>query len=351
MRYSQFKIVERDTIDKERLKKIDRITRKLQSDPDLVDEIFKQISTKAKDIEGNFINRFVSMLDPEKTTPEKDQTFADFLKKYAEIISEVESTTEEKFAFIGNLGKKSYVDVGKLMQPGKSSWDSWLSKDSFARKLFDRAFGDPRLITDNKGPGEAALAILSPDIKLALGGAGDLEIKGKPIEVKASASAKKGSGGGRLTPTKNTLGVLQAQDVGKYLFPQDKVQQQAIIENYRNCSSRKFPQFVADFNLDSQQINGLLSQIFKEPTIQDMVAEVSKKGKNITSKDLVQLSIFNYGRSQNDEHFLMLEKASRTSFYFDIDNWDLPGFGYSLNVFGSDLRSTGQTQIYIMSRV
>ena len=37
MRYSQFKIVERDTIDKERLKKIDRITRKLQSDPDLVD--------------------------------------------------------------------------------------------------------------------------------------------------------------------------------------------------------------------------------------------------------------------------------------------------------------------------
>ena len=88
MRYRQFKIVERDTIDKERLKKIDRITRKLQSDPDLVDEIFKQISTKAKDIEGNFINRFVSMLDPEKTTPEKDQTFADFLKKYAEIIYE-----------------------------------------------------------------------------------------------------------------------------------------------------------------------------------------------------------------------------------------------------------------------
>ena len=33
MRYRQFKLVERDTVDKERLKKIDRINRKLQDDP------------------------------------------------------------------------------------------------------------------------------------------------------------------------------------------------------------------------------------------------------------------------------------------------------------------------------
>ena len=36
----------------------------------------------------------------------------------------------------------------------------------FSKKLFDYAFGDPRLTTDNKGPGEAALAILSPKIQL-----------------------------------------------------------------------------------------------------------------------------------------------------------------------------------------
>lgn len=349
MRYRQFKLVERDTVDKERLKKIDRINRKLQDDPALVDEIFKRISTQAKDLEGNFINRFVDMLDPQRTAPETDQTFADFLKKYAEIISEVESTTEEKFAFIGNLGKKSYVNSAKIMKPGKSSWDDWLAGDDFARKLFDRAFGDPRLITDNKGPGEAALAILSPDIKLALGGAGDIEIKGKPIEVKASASVKKGSGGGRLTPTKGTLGSLQAIDVAKLLFPEDKVKQKAITDNYRNCSARVFPQFVADFQLTTEQLQGLLQQIFKEPSIQDMVVKAAKKGANITAKDLVGLSIYNYGRSQNDEHFLLLDKASRTSLYFDIDNWDLPGFGYGLTVFGSDSRSVAQTQIRILA--
>ena len=66
MRFFQFKLDEKvrpprpqTGLDPERLKKIDRITRKLQSDPELVDEIFTQISTKAKDIEGNFINRFI----------------------------------------------------------------------------------------------------------------------------------------------------------------------------------------------------------------------------------------------------------------------------------------------------
>ena len=125
MRYHQLKLVEKD-LDRERAKKLDRITRKLQSDPDLVDEVIKQLSLKAKDIEGNFINRFVAMLDPEKTNPERDQAYSNFLKKYAEIISEVESTTEEKFAFIGGLGKKSYVNEKALLKPGKSSWDDWL---------------------------------------------------------------------------------------------------------------------------------------------------------------------------------------------------------------------------------
>ena len=124
MRFRQFKIDERvrpvTGLDPERLKKIDRITRKLQDDPDLVDEIFKQISTKAKDIEGNFINRFIAMLNPDNTRPEADQAFSNFLRKYAEVISEVESTTEEKFAFIGNLGKKSGQGFYKYSK-GKSN--------------------------------------------------------------------------------------------------------------------------------------------------------------------------------------------------------------------------------------
>ena len=85
MRFFQFKLDEKvrpprpqTGLDPERLKKIDRITRKLQSDPELVDEIFKQISTKAKDIEGNFINRFIDKKTIRKILLKKFHSITDF---------------------------------------------------------------------------------------------------------------------------------------------------------------------------------------------------------------------------------------------------------------------------------
>ena len=76
-------------------------------------------------------------------------------------------------------------------------------------------------------------------------------------------------------------------------------------------------------------------------------SKVAEKGKNITGKDLLQLSIYNYGRSQNDEHFLILVKSTRSSLYFQIDNWDQPGLQFSLNIFGNDLWSHDKGQAYM----
>lgn len=349
MRFNEFKLFEKDPLNKDQLKKLDRINRKLQSDPTLIDEIFKELSMKAKDIEGQFINRFVAMLEPTKTRPETDQMYSNFLKKYAEVISEVPSSTEEKFAFIGSLGKKSYINEKRLMTPGKSSWDDWLQGNDFIKKLFDHAFGDPRLTTDNKGPGEAALAILSPNIKLSVGGSGDIEVNGTPVEVKAAAGTS--TGAGRLTPTKNTLGIYNAKQVAGMLFPSDKLKQDAVVKAYPNCSANVFGKFVQDFDLSTEQVQKLLSNIFREDSIQDMVSKVAAKGSGISGRDLLGLSIYNYGRSQNDEHFLILVKATRTSLYFHIDSWEqASGLQFSLNVFGNDLRTVGQTQVGILKR-
>lgn len=347
MRYNDFKLVEAAQLDKERVKKLDRINRKLQNDPNLVDEVFKELSMKSKDIEGNFKNRFLDLLDPENTAPEKDQSFSNFLKKYAEVIAECPGTTEEKFAFIGSLGKKSHIDEKKLITPGKQSWDAWLTGSEFSKKLFDYSFGDPRLTTDNKGPGEAALAILSPNIALSLGGSGDIDVNNIPVEVKAAAG--KGTGAGRLTPTKNTLGIYNSQQVAKMLFPSDPAKQQIIKERYANCSANAFGNFVQDLELTVDQCQNLLQNIFREESIQDKVVAVAKKGPQITGRDLLGLSIFNYGRSQGDEHFLILVRVNRTSLYFHIDEWEKAhGMQFSLNVFGNDLRTVGQTQIGIL---
>lgn len=348
MRYNEIRLVE-EGLTKDQMKKMDRINRKMQADPSIIDELFKELSMKAKDIEGQFVNRFVAMLDPENTRPETDQTFANFLKKYAEVIAECPGTQEEKFAFIGSLGKKSHVDEKKLMTPGKQSWDSWLTGTEFSKKLFDFAFGDPRLVTDNKGPGEAALAILSPNIKLSVGGSGDIDVNNIPVEVKAAAGTS--TGAGRLTPTKNTLGVYTAAQVAKMLFPNDQAKQKLITDNYKNCSANAFGNFVQDMELSVEQIQKLLSNIFREESIQDKVSAVAQKGPQITGRDLLGLSLYNYGRSQNDEHFLILVRKNRSSLYFHIDEWEkAQGLQFSLNVFGSDLRTVGQTQVGILTR-
>ena len=58
--------------------------------------------------------------DLQRTQPEADQMFANFLKDYAAIVSETEGTNEEKFEFLGNLGKVDHIDVKKL-----ASMASW----------------------------------------------------------------------------------------------------------------------------------------------------------------------------------------------------------------------------------
>lgn len=348
MRFQDIKLVEEE-LNKDRLKKLDRITRKLEADPALIDEIFKEISMKAKDIEGQFVNRFIAMMDPKDTAPEKDQAFANFLKKYAEVIAECPGSQEDKFAFIGDLGKKNHINTDKLLSNGKSTWDSWLIGSEFSKTLFEYAFGDPRLTTDNKGPGEAALAILSPDIELSVGGAGDIVVKGTPVEVKAAAGSS--TGAGRLTPTKNTLGIYNSKQVAKMLFPNDDAKAGLVEKNWKNCPANAFGNFVQELDLSIEQVQKLLSNIFREETIQDKVSSVAGKGKNITGRDLLGLSIFNYGRSQNDEHFLILVKKNKSSLYFHIDEWEkAAGLQFNLTVFGNDLRTVGQTQVGILTR-
>lgn len=343
----RFKEILAEDLTKDQRKKISRINNRLESDPDLIDEIWKDLALKAKDIEGQFVNRFITMLDPEKTDPEKDQAFKDFLKKYAQIIAEIDAPTEEKFAFINSLGKKSHINEKNLLSPGKSSWDDWLTGSNFSKKLFEAAYSDPRLITNNKGPGEAALAILSPNITLALGGAGDVVVNGTPVEVKAAAG--NATSAGRLIPTKNTLGVYTAKQVAEMLFPNDPSKQSLLIEKYKTCSANAFGNLVQEFDLTPEQIQKLLSNIFREESIQDKVAKVAKKGPQITGRDLLGLSIYNYARSQNDEHFLILVKANRTSLYFRVDQWEQAhGLQFSLALFGNDTRAVGKTQVGIL---
>jgi hypothetical protein len=103
---------------------------------------------------------------------------------------------KEVKAFISKFANPEFDPINaKALTPsgGMSSPAELLTvvTDPFAKKLFEKIFHDFGGKTD-AGPGEAALAILSPNI--TYGSPGDIVVNGQKIEVKASRSAKGSAG-------------------------------------------------------------------------------------------------------------------------------------------------------------
>ena len=86
------------------------------------------------------------------------------------------------------INTKALVPSGGMQQPAELLS---IVTDPFAKKLFEKIFHEFGGKTD-AGPGEAALAILSPHI--TYGSPGDIVVNGIKVEVKASRSAKGAAG-------------------------------------------------------------------------------------------------------------------------------------------------------------
>ena len=137
-------------------------------------------------------------------TLERDTDTAGYVADLTQIIIDTPGTYQEKHDFINGF-PTGYVDV-KLMLSGKRvKYTDLLTGGTFVTRVFDKlkrvTFGTA------KGPGEFALAVMSPHIRIT--GKGDLNIGKDIIEVKASAGKEVSSGGGRL----GTPGLLYSDNV------------------------------------------------------------------------------------------------------------------------------------------
>lgn len=345
MRYKEFKLVEANNRDQ--LRKMQRIYAKMQENPAVIDELWNIISTKVAADEGGMESRIVKALQPENTKPEDDQTYgAGFLEGLVDAIDKTEGTVEEKIAFAQTLGKVDHIDTNALLQP-LSGWSDWLVGTPFSQRLFDTMFNFAPFRQDNKGPGEFALAILSPKITLK-GAKGDIDVAGTPIEVKAGMTAS----GGRLSPTKGTLGMLHGNKAfWSSLFPEDAVKGSELAK-VNKINANNYSAFLEQNGLGPDQSTAILSAIFKAEGVQPLVKKAGELGSKVTAADLVKIAVKNYGVSQGDEHFLILQKDIRTSMYFFVDNLDpiLNRLSFSLPLIDSDARSQGQAQIGILKK-
>ena len=344
MRYREF-IVEKPT--KDQLRKMQRIYNKMEQNPAYIEELWNTISTKVQDDEGKLNDRILTALQPENTKPEDDQTFANnFIDAFVKAIDKTEGTVEEKIQFANTLGGVDHIDTKALLQP-LSGWSDWLVGTPFAQRLFDTMFNLPDFRTDNKGPGEVALALLSLKIKLSKT-KGDIVVDGTPIELKGGKSAS----GGRLSPTKGTLGMLYGnKEFWSSLVPDDQVKA-AELAQANKINANNYGAFLEEYDLNEKQSQAILSAIFKVDGLDNLISRAAKKGSGVPASDLVAIAVKNYGLSQGDEHFLILQSNIRSSLYFNIDDLSpiLSRLSFSLPLIDSDSRSQGQAQIGILAK-
>ena len=120
-----------------------------------------------------------------------------YLTMLTQLIISTEGSVEEKQAFVKGY-PKGYINVPAMVSGNMVSFDDLITgipgtPIEFVRRVFFALAGSK----NDKGPGELALAVLSPLISIS--GRGDLKIGQMEVEVKAVAPG--GKGGGRLGET------------------------------------------------------------------------------------------------------------------------------------------------------
>jgi hypothetical protein len=161
-------------------------------DPELLDKIYTVLN------KSGLVGRISGTL-------ERDTDTKGYVADITDLIINTPGTYDEKHAFIEAF-PNGYVNIDLMLSGERVRFEKLLTGGTFVKKVFEQlkqvTFGTA------KGPGEFALAVMSPHIKIT--GKGDLNIGDKIIEVKASAGAKVSSGGGRL----GTPGLLNSRNVG-----------------------------------------------------------------------------------------------------------------------------------------
>lgn len=170
-------LVEDESIKKEIVAAIKHI-----DDPALLKRVLRALK------EGNIGERLRAVLG-------KDPSAARYINDIARIILSVEAPVEdvEKFliAFPNGVINTKFLTDGKL-----HTFLELCNNDQFVAKVFKDL---SVYTTQGIGPGELAIAILSPDVKHVgqSGGGGDIIVGSTPVEVKGSIS-----GGGRWSDAK-----------------------------------------------------------------------------------------------------------------------------------------------------
>ena len=214
---------------------------KQTSDKDLLDKVYSALNST------NFNRRIITALS-------RDEDLSKFVDEVANIITSMPGDFDEKMAFIEEL-PKGYVDIEKMLSGKRVTFTKLLrtNSDKVSKKFVINVFLALKSVGERmqKGPGEFALAALSPEISIF--GSGDLKIKDQVIEVKANKGQEASSGGGRLGHPGDLQFIDIPNIISKYL-PAFDVNQSLSLVKFRNVLDTS--------GLDNDTIKDFATELF-----------------------------------------------------------------------------------------
>ena len=342
MRYKQ--LLEAPEVEIEQnLAKLDFITDYLKRNPEYMANFHKVLKQKEREQEvakGNpdAVN-IAARLAPKLTSPEKDH--APLIKRFIEAMISADGDDDDMINFVNSYGKVSYINTKKVRTEGKQQdIRTWLSgkgkvSDAFIISLFKILFERDSY----GGPGETAMALLSPTITRPEGNKGDLVIDGVKVEVKGEAR----KGGGRFKDEASSLGVPNVEPI----YNKVREKNQAIqLPTYDRISVTPTGKEIKKEGKEKYQLLNIAKLIdtvdpkLADDFMREMVAGAFKKVAdqydslfsnwrgmdfpaihNATSK----MSYLNYKTELDKKeftHILLLNKPKMISVYFDTNNFD-----------------------------
>jgi len=268
---------------------------KTEDDRSMLDKIYTALN------ESGLVDRIVNILGKDEDAKSKLQIFAG-------IILQTPGTYAEKDGFLKQF-PKGFIDTKALTNSNAyKSYADWFTGDAFATRVFEQLY---TFTPQGIGPGEYALAIMSPKIQFAGRSStihGDLVINGVATEVKAKNVA-----GGRFFDGRKAR-MDQAAVRAAFL-------EYDIIYN-KGMSSGMWANDIRP-QLEKADIKYLVDKIIAGAFAFVKGAEVSKLKKALSTGDNAQiqhewgmLSFTNYKRMSGFDAMLLLDSPKQSSLYF-----------------------------------
>jgi hypothetical protein len=357
----------REAPDNRNVKRLNFVTNYLKNNPEELARFHKVIAQKEREQKlasgSTDAVDLAKKLQPAFTKPESDQ--APLIKTLIKNMVQADGDDDDMINFVNNYGKVSYINTEALMKQGErvpiKAWLSGAGKvsDAFIFSLFKSLFPKDAY----GGPGETAMALLSPSITRPDGNKGDLVINKLNVEVKGEAS----KGGGRLKDEALSIGTPNIEPI----YAQVKQKRPNInLPDYTRISTSSTGREVKTAKGQKFQLLNVAKAIDAvDPTLADkfmkeMLTGAFKKVagaygtlfKNWRGMDFksmtyaaAKMSYLNYKSeldAKNFNHILMLNLPKAVSLFYSTDDFDKVSnlFGIGSVDFGDKINS-GAVQV------